>query len=52
VRIVSYNIHGCVGTDGRRDAERVAAVLEALAPDVVALQEVDSRASRGGWTRP
>ena len=48
MRIVSYNIHGCVGTDGRRDAERVAAVLEALAPDVVALQEVDSRASRGG----
>ena len=48
MRIVSYNIHGCVGTDGRRDAGRVAAVLEALAPDVVALQEVNSRASRGG----
>ena len=48
MRIVSYNIHGCVGTDGRRDPGRVAAVLEALAPDVVALQEVDSRTSRGG----
>ncbi len=48
MRIVSYNIHGCVGTDGRRDPARIAAVLEALAPDVAALQEVDSRASRGG----
>lgn len=48
MRLVSYNIHGCVGTDGRRDPARVAAVLERLEPDVVALQEVDSRASRGG----
>ena len=48
MRIVSYNIHGCVGTDGRRDPARIVAVLEALAPDVATLQEVDSRASRGG----
>jgi endonuclease/exonuclease/phosphatase family metal-dependent hydrolase len=48
VRIVSYNIHGCAGPDRRRDPGRIAAVLEALAPDVVALQEVDSRVSRGG----
>lgn len=48
MRIVTYNIHGCVGTDGRRDPARIAAVLEALTPDIVALQEVDSRARRGG----
>jgi endonuclease/exonuclease/phosphatase family metal-dependent hydrolase len=48
LRIVSYNIHGCVGSRRRRDPGRIADVLEALAPDVVALQEVDSRASRGG----
>jgi endonuclease/exonuclease/phosphatase family metal-dependent hydrolase len=48
VRLVSYNIHACVGGDGRRDPERIAAVLARLAPDVVALQEVDSRTSRGG----
>jgi endonuclease/exonuclease/phosphatase family metal-dependent hydrolase len=48
VRLVSYNIHACVGTDGKRDPGRIAAVLEALEPDVAALQEVDSRASRGG----
>jgi endonuclease/exonuclease/phosphatase family metal-dependent hydrolase len=48
LRLVSYNIHGCVGGDGRRDPDRVAAVLEALQPDIVGLQEVDSRLSRGG----
>lgn len=48
MRIVSYNIHGCVGTDGRRDPGRIAAVLAALEPDLVLLQEVDSRLSRGG----
>ncbi|MEK0083786.1 endonuclease/exonuclease/phosphatase family protein [Benzoatithermus flavus] len=48
MRLVSYNIHSCVGTDGRRDPARIAAVLEQLEPDVVALQEVDSRVSRGG----
>jgi endonuclease/exonuclease/phosphatase family metal-dependent hydrolase len=48
LRVVSYNIHGCVGSDGRRDVERIATVLSLLAPDVAALQEVDSRSSRGG----
>lgn len=48
MRVVSYNIHGCVGRDGRREPERLAAVLAALAPDLALLQEVDSRLSRGG----
>lgn len=43
VRIVSWNVHGCVGTDGRRDPERIARVLEELAPDVAGLQEVGGR---------
>jgi endonuclease/exonuclease/phosphatase family metal-dependent hydrolase len=38
---VSYNIHQCVGTDGRRDLRRVAAVLQELKADVIGLQEVD-----------
>jgi endonuclease/exonuclease/phosphatase family metal-dependent hydrolase len=37
----SYNVHGCVGTDGRKDIARVARVLRALEADVIALQEVD-----------
>lgn len=40
-RIVTYNVHRCVGTDRRLDVARVAAVLAALRPDIVALQELD-----------
>jgi endonuclease/exonuclease/phosphatase family metal-dependent hydrolase len=38
--VVTYNVHGCVGLDGRTDVARVAAVLQELSPDVIALQEV------------
>jgi endonuclease/exonuclease/phosphatase family metal-dependent hydrolase len=41
--VATYNIHRCVGADGRRDADRVAAVIRELDADVVALQEVDAR---------
>ena len=48
-RILTYNIHQCRGTDGRLDVGRVAAVIAAQAPDIVALQEVDvGRARTGG----
>lgn len=40
VRVVSWNVHGCVGTDGRFSPERTARALAALAPDVALLQEV------------
>ena len=43
LRIASYNIHECVGADGRRDPERVALVLRELDADVIGLQEVDAR---------
>lgn len=39
----SYNIHKGVGLDGRRDPLRILDVVEELAADVVALQEVDIR---------
>jgi endonuclease/exonuclease/phosphatase family metal-dependent hydrolase len=49
LRILTYNVHRCVGTDGRLDVGRVAAVIAAEAPDIVALQEVDvGRARTGG----
>lgn len=41
--IASYNIHKCVGTDGRFDPARTAAVVAELDADIVALQEVDER---------
>ena len=39
----SYNIHKAVGLDGRRDPERIIAVLRELHADVIALQEADRR---------
>jgi endonuclease/exonuclease/phosphatase family metal-dependent hydrolase len=43
LRIASYNVHQCVGLDGRRDPARVAAVLREIDADFVGLQEVDAR---------
>jgi len=40
LRIASYNIHGCVGWDGRDDPARVAEVIGELGCDTVGLQEV------------
>ena len=49
VRILTYNVHRCVGTDRRLDVTRVAEVIAAQAPDIVALQELDvGRARTGG----
>ncbi len=39
----SYNIHKAVGLDGRRDPERIIAVLREMHADVIALQECDRR---------
>lgn len=38
--VATYNVHDCLGLDGRRDAARVAGVIRELEADVVALQEV------------
>lgn len=40
--LASYNIHRCIGCDGRRDPERVVGVVSELNADVVALQEVET----------
>lgn len=47
-RIVTYNVHRCVGADRRMDVGRVAAVLADLRPDIVALQELDVGRRRTG----
>jgi len=38
--VATYNIHSAVGTDGRFDPLRIAAVLKEMDADVIALQEV------------
>lgn len=47
LRVGSYNVHRCVGTDLRRDTARVARVIRDLDCDTVGLQEVDSLHARG-----
>lgn len=41
--VSSYNIHRCIGVDGRRRPFRVAGVIRELNPDIIGLQEVDSQ---------
>ena len=45
--LATYNVHRCVGTDGRYDPRRIVAVLQELDADVVALQEVDAPGHHG-----
>src|SRR5262245_30928107 len=42
LRIGSYNVHRCVGGDGRCDPERVARVIREIDCDPLGLQEVDN----------
>ncbi|MFC0385321.1 endonuclease/exonuclease/phosphatase family protein [Muricoccus vinaceus] len=46
LRVASYNVHKCVGTDKRFDPARVAEVIAELDADILALQEVDRRFGR------
>ncbi|MDG2399561.1 MAG: endonuclease/exonuclease/phosphatase family protein [Akkermansiaceae bacterium] len=48
LRLVAYNIHHGEGMDGKLDLERIAKVIAAEKPDLVALQEVDNRCKRSG----
>lgn len=43
LRVASWNIRKAVGTDLRRDTDRVLAGIAALQADIVALQEADKR---------
>ncbi len=42
IRVVTYNIHTCVGVDRRYDPGRIAAVLCEIDADIACLQEVDA----------
>jgi endonuclease/exonuclease/phosphatase family metal-dependent hydrolase len=47
-RLMTYNVHGCVGVDGKLDVGRIAAVIAKSRPDIVALQELDVGRARSG----
>lgn len=44
--VASYNVHKCVGIDGRFDPDRIIEVIAELEADIVALQEADERFGR------
>jgi endonuclease/exonuclease/phosphatase family metal-dependent hydrolase len=48
VRVMTYNVHSCMGLDGRRSIRRIARILLQCDADVVALQELDVQRSRSG----
>lgn len=48
LRVLCYNIHYGQGMDGQYDVERLAKVIVASKPDLVALQEVDVGVRRSG----
>lgn len=43
IRIVTWNIHAGIGADRRYNLTRIIDIVRRHAPDIVALQEVDSR---------
>ncbi len=48
-RLLTYNVHRCVGVDRRLDVARIADVIAEHEPDIVCLQELDvGRARTGG----
>ena len=45
---MTYNIHSCIGMDGKISPERIARVIARYSPDIVALQELDVGRARTG----
>lgn len=41
LRVMTYNVHSCIGLDGKIAPERIARVIAQLQPDIIALQELD-----------
>lgn len=48
LRVMTWNVHGCVGRSGRFEPERVLEAVAAVDADIVALQEVDGRRHLAG----
>ncbi len=48
LRLMTYNVHGCRGMDGKYAPQRIARVIARERPDVVCLQELDQERTRSG----
>jgi endonuclease/exonuclease/phosphatase family metal-dependent hydrolase len=48
LKVLTYNVHSCIGTDRRVDPERIAEVIAQSGADIIALQELDVGRSRTG----
>lgn len=48
LRILTYNVHGCRGMDGKYSPSRIARVIAREQPDVICLQELDHERDRSG----
>ncbi len=46
LRVMTYNVHSCVGMDQRHDPRRIVKVISHYHPDVVALQELETNLPR------
>jgi len=46
MRVLTYNVHSCIGTDQKLAPERIAEVIAGTNADVVCLQEIDLRRAR------
>ncbi len=46
LRVMTYNVHGCVGLDWQRSEKRIADVIASFQPDIVGLQELDMARKR------
>lgn len=52
VRVMTWNIHGALGRNPRFDLVRVVELIRRWDPDLIALQEVDSRRAFAAGTNP
>jgi endonuclease/exonuclease/phosphatase family metal-dependent hydrolase len=52
VRVMTWNIHGTLGRNPRFDLTQVVELIRRWSPDIVALQEVDSRRALSGGVNP
>ncbi|MBX5132109.1 endonuclease/exonuclease/phosphatase family protein [Rhizobium lentis] len=48
IKLLTYNVHSCIGSDRKLDPGRIASVIAETEADIIALQEVDVGRRRTG----